>query len=201
MSVTIADDMYEVGLMYGRDYGSELMWAVVEYSETGAEPDVGDGWHYGDEPVWYPTFWVLKKRIEMSAEAHERGRKMALARWGNKDDAQASDKHHAQASCTSTMLSKDKVSKDKVSKDIRTEKLAEAHRGFEAPSLDEVKAYAETNGLKDAEGFFSYYDAQGWVTSAGLPITNWQSKLMGWSSSTRRKDTRKTPSKKYEGVV
>lgn len=62
--------------------------------------------------------------------------------------------------------------------------------GFTPPSLEEVKAYFETNGLKgDPESFFATYDSQGWVKGNGLPIYSWQSQALKWSRDERNRDT------------
>ena len=52
---------------------------------------------------------------------------------------------------------------------------------FIKPSLDEIKAYCEErqNGI-DAEHFFDYYEANGWVQSKGKPIKDWQATVRTW---------------------
>lgn len=65
MAVTIQDDMFEAARLY--EDGAGLIYALVEYAETGAEPEASN--------AWYPTFVAFKSRIRMSAEAHANGRK------------------------------------------------------------------------------------------------------------------------------
>lgn len=69
----------------------------------------------------------------------------------------------------------DKNSIDKDSKDIRRSKR------FVPPTLDEVKAYClERKNNVDAQKFFDYFSASGWVDSKGNPVKNWKQKVITW---------------------
>ena len=63
------------------------------------------------------------------------------------------------------------------------------------PTLQEVIEYFESSGYlkKDAESFWSYYDGQGWETTRGAIIRNWQSKVIGWMNNQKQysKDEKK----------
>jgi hypothetical protein len=66
--------------------------------------------------------------------------------------------------------------------------------GFTPPSLEDVKAYFETNGLKgDHESFFATYDSQGWVKGNGMPVHSWHSLALKWSQEERRRELDKPP--------
>ena len=66
--------------------------------------------------------------------------------------------------------------------------------GCTPPSLEEVKAYFETNGLKgDPESFFATYDSQGWVKGNGMPVHSWHSLALKWSQEERRRELDKPP--------
>ena len=69
-----------------------------------------------------------------------------------------------------------------------------------SPTLSEVRARASQIGLPDteAENFFHHYEAINWVSGAGIPVTNWQSKLIGWRTEwqTRLAESKKKEQKK-----
>ena len=66
--------------------------------------------------------------------------------------------------------------------------LAEAVPARERPDRDEVAAWFEANGhgmpraalLAEAGKFWDHFEAQGWVTGAGVPISSWQAKASAW---------------------
>lgn len=47
------------------------------------------------------------------------------------------------------------------------------------PSIDEVQSYATEIGCTDAEGFFDYYQANGWKVGRN-PMKDWKSALRNW---------------------
>ncbi len=53
---------------------------------------------------------------------------------------------------------------------------------FVPPTIEEIKDYCKANMFDKVDPvlFFATYDAQGWVTSNNVPITNWQSLLLKW---------------------
>lgn len=54
-------------------------------------------------------------------------------------------------------------------------------RGFQAPTVDEVREYCEArnNGI-DAEQFVAFYAARGWKFSNGAPVKDWKSCVITW---------------------
>jgi hypothetical protein len=55
---------------------------------------------------------------------------------------------------------------------------------FCPPTLDEVKAYClERNNTVDAEKFFDYYEANGWVQGKGKPVKDWKACVRTWERS------------------
>lgn len=52
---------------------------------------------------------------------------------------------------------------------------------FVPPSLDEVREYCkQRNSSVDAERFFDYFEASGWVDSKGNHVRNWKQKVITW---------------------
>ena len=89
MPVTIQDDMLVAAEMLPGDQGARLIMALVSYGIDGDEPDPSE--------AWYPLFVVCRARVEMSARASERGRRMADAKRARRSAAQADTQVHTQA--------------------------------------------------------------------------------------------------------
>ena len=59
---------------------------------------------------------------------------------------------------------------------------------FVPPTLEEVKAYCEKRGNKvDAQFFFDFFDASGWIDSKGNPVHSWKQKVLTWESHSKDK--------------
>lgn len=54
-------------------------------------------------------------------------------------------------------------------------------RVFDAPTLDDVKAYFSEKGYSEQAAIkaFNYYDAGDWKDSEGKPVKNWKQKMIG----------------------
>lgn len=91
MGMVIHDDYYEAAMQLPSKQRAAFLLAVVRYGFEGAEPQ--------GSPPWLPVFTVIRGRIDMGAEASERGRRMARARWDKaaKPDAAKDAQAHAQA--------------------------------------------------------------------------------------------------------
>ena len=52
---------------------------------------------------------------------------------------------------------------------------------FSPPTVDQIKAYClERNNHVNAERFFDYYSANGWVQGKGKPIKDWKACVRTW---------------------
>lgn len=57
---------------------------------------------------------------------------------------------------------------------------------FVPPTLDEVVAYCkERKNYVDAQKFFDYFEASGWVDSKGNKVKNWKQKIITWEQNTQ----------------
>ena len=68
---------------------------------------------------------------------------------------------------------------------------------FSPPTLEEVKAYClERKNSVDAERFYDYYSANGWVQGKGKPIKDWKACVRTWERgiSAPKQDTKEKPS-------
>lgn len=64
----------------------------------------------------------------------------------------------------------------------QTSKLAPAR--FKKPTLDEVREYCQQrNNSIDAERFYAYYEANGWVQGRGKPIKSWKAAIITWEKT------------------
>lgn len=57
---------------------------------------------------------------------------------------------------------------------------------FVKPSVDEVKAYAQSIGYDtlDAQKFVDYYETRGWKLNKGVTMKNWQAAVRTWRHNT-----------------
>ena len=79
------------------------------------------------------------------------------------------------------------IGKDSIGKDS-----IKSTRKFVPPTLEDVKAYAHERGDKvDAQKFFDYYTAGGWVDVKGNKVKNWKQKLITWESKQPQPATNK----------
>ena len=69
-----------------------------------------------------------------------------------------------------------------ISKPVKN--IGEKHKRFVPPTLDEVKDYCkQRKNSVDAQKFFDYFEASGWVDSKGNPVRNWKQKIITWEGS------------------
>lgn len=79
--------------------------------------------------------------------------------------------------------------KDK-DKEKEKEKGKRARARFTPPTVDEIKAYADSIGYKvDAQFFFDYYNTAGWKRSDGKPVLNWKQTMQSWKKRDEGKQT------------
>lgn len=72
-----------------------------------------------------------------------------------------------------------------------TPTYTEGVQGEEPPTLEEVRAYFETNCLRgDPDLFWANYDAKGWVDGNGFAISRWTSQALKWSRMQVERDAK-----------
>jgi len=55
-------------------------------------------------------------------------------------------------------------------------------KNFVRPTLEEIKAYCQENGLCiDAEYFFDYYNSNGWKVGGKSPMKDWRATARNWA--------------------
>lgn len=72
----------------------------------------------------------------------------------------------------------------------RQEKEQEEEKVKEKNKKEEITDYFIAKGYpaEEAESFFNHYEAQGWVTGSGLPISNWKVKAENWHKEQTRRN-------------
>lgn len=200
MGVTIQEDMYEAAQYMPESHRGPFIAALVGYGLTGELPD--------ESEPWYPTFYVCKSRLDMSAEASIRNREAGIAsgrarrkRSSKQDtntrsntcsddsgtDAQTdvntcSDTRSNSRSNTPSTSVRTEVRKGEVRKG--KEKGDRALKRFTPPSPDEVAAYAKEQCLNiDPVRFCDYYESCGWVVGRNRPMKDWKAAARRWSKN------------------
>ena len=105
------------------------------------------------------------------------------------------DENKAYTTCIQPvyeMQTQDRLGKDRLGKDsIEGE---QKRKRFVPPTLKEVKDYcSERKNNVDAERFFDYYSANGWVQGKGKPIKDWKACVRTWERGNGFATTTKKP--------
>ena len=88
---------------------------------------------------------------------------------------------------------------DKESIDKGTKAATPPHTRFVPPTIDEVKAYCvERKNTVDAERFFDFYSANGWVQGRGKPIRDWKAAVRTWEQTAGQVPPEQPVPKKFD---
>lgn len=88
-------------------------------------------------------------------------------------------------------------------KDLQNKEVCKDANFFVPPTLEEVKAYcSERNNGVDADRFFDYYSANGWVQGKDRPIRDWKACFRTWERGFKKptEDNKKSPSFDIESI-
>lgn len=88
----------------------------------------------------------------------------------------------------------------------KEEDIIRGKKRFCPPTLEEVKMYCEERQNDvDAERFFDYYSANGWVQGKGTPIKDWKACVRTWEKNIIRPnqtvEKKENPFAQYGGVL
>ena len=170
-----------------------LFRAMLQYAENGAESQLFGGERY----LWI----VARQHMDREAEAYEakkeglskNGKKGAAARWSHRESADG--KCHADHGPDGQDKDKDKNNDNDKDNDISflpgSEPVAEREKkpavtdGMEKkethPSLEDVERFVRDTHLPvDAEHFYNYYTANGWIMGS-QPMRDWKAALKAWA--------------------
>lgn len=112
--------------------------------------------------------------------------KFSVITLNNYSDYQGSD-NVTDKQTTNKRQTNDKRSYSKEVKEVKEVKNSTGKNKFSPPTLEEVKAYCfERNNSVDAERFFDYYSANGWVQGKGKPIKDWKACVRIWERNNNK---------------
>lgn len=77
---------------------------------------------------------------------------------------------------------------------------------FFPPSLEDVTGHFLDKGLngtakQQAENFWNYHNARGWLMGRGIKMQNWKSAAATWLNNHRKFESQKNASKNYLGSI
>lgn len=76
-----------------------------------------------------------------------------------------------------------------------------ARRVFKVPTLEEVKAYIRGKGYAvDAEEFYAYYSANGWIIGHGNKMRSWESAIAYWQRRMNQSNRMRAQKRDYSGI-
>ena len=132
-------------------------------------------------------FFSIKQRyyLQPYIEKTSRARLAAQKRWDKMGtDANAMQMHmQMQSKCNADAMQ------------VKESKVKESKIGFMRPELFEVQNYfEELANLQEAEGFFNYYESNGWKVGKN-PMKDWKAASRNWiknSKNYKKNDTTKS---------
>lgn len=153
-----------------------------------------------DENTFYIKNWEEYQNVEGMAKAREQTRKRVAA-YRERQKLLEAPKCNATCNATVTLHvtesnateedKEEELEKESEEESIKTPKRKK--QTFVPPTLEEVKNYvAERNSNVDANRFYDYYTATGWVDVNGNKVRNWKAKLITWESKEKPSPKQKT---------
>jgi len=113
----------------------------------------------------------VQRRLEQRNNRSTKARESALYRWADANALQTHSERNA------IKESKVKENKEKETKEIKS------RAAFAAPTLEEVRKYAQGEGigkLETPEAFHDYYTANGWKVGRN-PMKDWKAAYRKWT--------------------
>lgn len=176
-----------------------MLIAIRDYARTGTIPDFK-----GNRVL--STLWVI---IQQRLDADEQRYKDICVKrvQAGKKGAERKKQMPANASkCQQVLPSESNEEQNKPITIQFNSNSNSNNKRFCPPTLDEIKIYCEErhNNI-DAERFFDYYSANGWVQGKGTPIKDWKACVRTWERNTdatnRITDKKENPFAQYGGVL
>ena len=164
-----------------------LFTAMLEYAETGTDPDLRGNERF----LWRTAKMQIDRERAYAEKKADAGR---IGGSSKHSEADASKQKHSEADAS--QKDKDK----EILKEILPNGSTKKSTAFHAPTLEEVKARCAEKGYTlDPEAFMSYYNANGWKVGRNKMVS-WESALAGWESREKqyRKPAKQNAALKYE---
>ena len=190
-------DFYEGCKSLGEKDAAALAWALLAYGYEGVEPNL--------KPALKAAFSFARGRVDAMVKGSQGGKKRTrsasaskapshgASQGGNQDPRQDTSQGGSQDPRQQKEKEKEKESKH--TSVCLPESAAPSatpygeDEGFEAPSLEAVRAYFGANCLLgDPEAFWSHYASQGWEKGNGCRVSDWRALALSWARRQRRMD-------------
>lgn len=190
-------DFYEGCKSLGEKDAAALAWALLAYGYEGVEPNL--------KPALKAAFSFARGRVDAMVKGSQGGKKRmrsasaskAPSHGASQEGGQDPRQDPSQGGSQDPRQQKEKE-KEKESKHTSVclpESAAPSatpcaeDEGFEAPSLEAVRAYFGANCLLgDPEAFWSHYASQGWEKGNGCRVSDWRALALSWARRQRRMD-------------
>ena len=190
-------DFYEGCKSLGEKDAAALAWALLAYGYEGVEPNL--------KPALKAAFSFARGRVDAMVKGSQGGKKRTrstsagkahshgASQGGSQDPRQ--DPSQGGSQDPRQQKEKEKEKESKHTSVCLPESAAPSatpcgeDEGFEAPSLEAVRAYFGANCLLgDPEAFWSHYASQGWEKGNGCRVSDWRALALSWARRQRRMD-------------
>ena len=197
-SFILYTDMRQPLALLTDEQRGKLLLALFDYAETGSVP------FSSEDGALSMAFSFIQQTLDRDAVKWENERKKRSE--AGKKGAEATNSKRWQCSAkvgnAEMNAAKSSVSvsenvtvneSDNVSESVRISSETRTRSQFEPPSVDDVKAFAEENGLVlNAGAFCDYYAARGWHMG-NVPMVDWKAAARAWERR-ESKDSASAPS-------
>lgn len=167
------------------DDAARAIKATCEYYLYQTDPDNLEG------PA-SQVFCIMRADIDRNnqkyAQTVERNRKNIMSRW-----------HPEATSGIPVVYSSDTNIKPQTTNNDKCMANKSPRPRFVPPTIDEIKAYClERKNTVDAERFFDFYSANGWVQGRGKPIRDWKAAVRTWERTVGQAPPEQPVPKKFD---
>lgn len=155
-----------------------LFAALLEYSETGAEPELR-----GSERYVYP---LMKSQIDRDSEKY--AIKCAVNRINGSHGGKANATERLRTLPNGGETDKTKEKTKEKTKDISP---SISPPRFIPPTIDDVQTYCKERGNRiDAQRFVDFYSSKGWIVGK-TKMKDWKASVRTWEKRDSQATTRK----------
>ena len=132
----------------------------------------------------------IERRLEEREAKAIKARKSALSRWGDANAMRTQCERNANASEIDANALRHECDRNAIKEKERKEKESkgknkrESNAAFAAPSLAEVVAFAESEGVgsvKAPQDFHDYYTSNGWKVGGRSAMKDWRAAFRRWT--------------------
>ena len=182
------------------EYVAEFALAVVSYGTYGEEPSFSS-------PLLAAVFEGLREDIDNSVNARTKNRGGRPRKTGVSEVSETPKRGFQEVSESEnpSYINQTIPSHTNPNQTIGSGggETPPKRRAFKPPTVEEVKGYAEANGLhrlaQEAEAFVDHYAANGWKVGGKAPMKDWKAAGRNWNRNTFGSSPQRTEAKAYAG--